>query len=103
VTAWANCAWSSRTRASNAGLDSISWWNPPNRCASLVGVPYDITLILGVSGIQLLFAFTLTAFGVMMAARIRQMQAFMALTQMLALPLYLLSGALFPASTCRPG
>jgi ABC-2 type transport system permease protein len=66
--------------------------------AGLVGVPYDITLILAVFGIQLLLAFTLTAFGVMMAARIRQMQAFMALTQMLVLPLYFLSGALFPAS-----
>jgi ABC-2 type transport system permease protein len=66
--------------------------------AGLVGVPYDPLLILEIFGIQLLLAFTLTAFGVMMAARIRQMQAFMALTQMLVLPLYFLSGSLFPAS-----
>jgi ABC-2 type transport system permease protein len=66
--------------------------------AGLVGVPYSPTLILAVFGIQLLLAFTITAFGVMMAARVRQMQSFMALTQMLILPLYFLSGAMFPAS-----
>jgi ABC-2 type transport system permease protein len=66
--------------------------------AGLVGVPYAPTLILAVFGIQLLLAFTITAFGVMMAARINQMQSFMALTQMLVLPLYFLSGSMFPAS-----
>ena len=44
----------------------------------------------------LLLAFTLTAFGVMVAARIKQIQAFMALMQMLMMPLFFLSGALFP-------
>ena len=37
-----------------------------------------------------MLSFTLTAFGVMMAARIKQMQAFMALTQMLVMPLFFL-------------
>ncbi len=32
----------------------------------------------------------------MMAARIKQMQSFMALTQMLVMPLFFLSGALYP-------
>jgi ABC-2 type transport system permease protein len=66
--------------------------------AGLVGVPYAPVMVLAVFGIQLLLAFTITAFGVMVAARIKQMQAFMALTQMLILPLYFLSGAMFPAS-----
>jgi ABC-2 type transport system permease protein len=66
--------------------------------AGLVGVPYAPMLMLTVFGIQLLLAFTITAFGVMMAARVRQMQSFMALTKMLLLPLYFLSGAMFPAS-----
>ncbi|HWB66138.1 MAG TPA: ABC transporter permease [Mycobacteriales bacterium] len=61
------------------------------------GVPYSPTLMLAVFGIQLLLAFTITAFGVMLAARIRQMQSFMALMQMLIMPLYFLSGAMFPA------
>ncbi len=65
--------------------------------AGFVGVPYDPALMISVFGIQLLLAFTITAFGVMVSARIRQMQSFMALTQMLVLPLYFLSGAMFPA------
>ena len=64
--------------------------------AGLAGVPYDPVLMLTLIGEMLLLAFTLTAFGVMMAARITQFQAFMALTQMLVMPLFFLSGALYP-------
>lgn len=66
--------------------------------AGLVGVPYSPVLILVVIGELLLLALMLTAFGVMMAARIQQFQAFMALTQMLLMPLFFLSGALYPLS-----
>jgi daunorubicin resistance ABC transporter membrane protein len=59
-------------------------------------VPYNPVLILSLIGMLLLLSFTLTAFGVMMAARIKQFQAFMALTQILVLPLFFLSGALYP-------
>jgi ABC-2 type transport system permease protein len=59
-------------------------------------VPYNPVLLITLIGELLLLAFTLTAFGVMMAARIKQFQAFMALTQMLVLPLFFLSGALYP-------
>jgi ABC-2 type transport system permease protein len=64
--------------------------------AGLAGVPYSPVLILTLIGELLLLSFTLTAFGVMMAARITQFQAFMALTQMLVMPLFFLSGALYP-------
>jgi ABC-2 type transport system permease protein len=64
--------------------------------AGVVGVPYSLSLMLTVFGELLLLAFTLTAFGVMTAARITQFQAFMALNQMLLMPLFFLSGALFP-------
>jgi ABC-2 type transport system permease protein len=63
--------------------------------AGLAGVPYRPTLILALIGELLLLSFTLTAFGVMMAARIQQFQAFMAVTQMLVMPLFFLSGALY--------
>jgi ABC-2 type transport system permease protein len=66
--------------------------------AGLVSVPYDATLILEVFGLQLLLAFAITTFGVMVAARITQMQSFMALMQMAIMPMYFLSGALFPVS-----
>jgi ABC-2 type transport system permease protein len=64
--------------------------------AGLAGVPYNPILLLTLVGEMLLLSFTLTAFGVMMAARIKQFQAFMALTQMLVMPLFFLSGALYP-------
>ena len=66
--------------------------------AGFAHVPYNPVLILTLIGELLLLSFTLTAFGVMMAARIRQFQAFMALTQMLVMPLFFLSGALYPLS-----
>ena len=66
--------------------------------AGLVGVPYAPILILEIFGLQLLVAFSITSFGVMMAARVKQMQSFMALTQMVIMPMYFLSGSLFPVS-----
>ncbi len=66
--------------------------------AGLVGVPYSAILIVEVFALQLLLAFAITAFGVMVAARITQMQSFMALMQMAIMPMYFLSGALFPVS-----
>ena len=48
--------------------------------------------------IMVMLAFAITAFGVMVAARITQMQSFMALMQMAIMPMYFLSGALFPIS-----
>jgi len=66
--------------------------------AGLVGVPYAPSLILEVFAMQTLLAYMLTAFGVMVAARIKQIQSFMALTQMLIMPLFFLSGAMFPVT-----
>jgi ABC-2 type transport system permease protein len=64
--------------------------------AGVAHVPYDPVLLLTLVAELLLLSFTLTAFGVMMAARIKQIQAFMALTQLFVLPLFFLSGALYP-------
>jgi ABC-2 type transport system permease protein len=64
--------------------------------AGVAHVPYSPTLLLTLIGELLLLSFTLTAFGVMMAARVKQIQAFMALTQMVVMPLFFLSGALYP-------
>ncbi len=64
--------------------------------AGFAHVPYNPVLLLTLIGMLLLLSFTLTAFGVMMAARITQFQSFMALTQMLVMPLFFLSGALYP-------
>lgn len=66
--------------------------------AGAVDVPYDPVLILGVFALQLLLAFTITAFGVMVAVRIKQMQSFMGVMQMIVMPMFFLSGALYPVS-----
>jgi ABC-2 type transport system permease protein len=66
--------------------------------APLVGVPYSLQLIVGVFALQLLLAFTITAFGVMIAVRIKQMQAFFGVMQMIVVPMFFISGALFPVS-----
>jgi ABC-2 type transport system permease protein len=66
--------------------------------AGLVGVPYAFGLVTSVFLLQALLAFAITAFGVMVAARITQVQSFMALMQMVMMPMYFLSGALFPVS-----
>ena len=47
---------------------------------------------------MLLLAFTVTAFGVLVAVRIKQIQTFTAVMQMLVMPMFFLSGALFPVS-----
>ena len=66
--------------------------------APLVHVSYSVPLILGVFGLMLLLAFAMTAFGVMVAARIKQMQAFMGVSQMVVMPMFFISGALFPVA-----
>jgi len=62
-----------------------------------VHVPYSVGLVLGVFALQLLLAFSITAFGVMIAARITQIQSFMGVMQMIVTPMFFISGALFPS------
>jgi ABC-2 type transport system permease protein len=66
--------------------------------AGLAGVPYNPALMFTVLAELLLLALTVTAFGMLVAARIRQFQSFMAVTQMLVMPLFFLSGAMYPLS-----
>jgi ABC-2 type transport system permease protein len=66
--------------------------------AGLVDVPYDPLLLLGLFGLMLLLAFTITAFGVMIALRVKQIQTFTVVMQMLVMPMYFLSGALYPVT-----
>jgi ABC-2 type transport system permease protein len=66
--------------------------------AGTVGVPYDPILLLTLVGELFLMAFVITAVGLVLAGRIRQIQTFFALTQLLLMPMLFLSGALFPLS-----
>jgi ABC-2 type transport system permease protein len=64
----------------------------------LVGIPYAPGLLIELFALQLLLAFSITAFGMMAAARITQMQSFMAVMQMAIMPMFFISGAMFPVS-----
>ena len=74
--------------------------------AGLVEVPYLPALILKLFALAMLLAFAITAFGMMAAARITQMQSFMALMQMAIMPMFFISGAMFsvaqPAAVVGP-
>jgi ABC-2 type transport system permease protein len=66
--------------------------------AALVHVPYDPVLILGVFGLLLLLALTVTAFGVLVAVSIKQAQTFTSVMQLFLMPMFFVSGALYPVS-----
>jgi ABC-2 type transport system permease protein len=55
-------------------------------------------LLVGIFGLQLLIAFTVTAFGVMVATTIKQAQTFGSVMQVLVFPTIFLSGAMYPVS-----
>ena len=54
------------------------------------------TLDPGVLGLTLLLAFSVTAFGVLVAVTIKQAQSFTWVMQMVVFPMFFLSGALYP-------
>ncbi|MCW2922962.1 MAG: type transporter [Thermoleophilia bacterium] len=66
--------------------------------AGLVDAPYDAHLVLGLLGLCLLTSFTLVAIGLLVATFVTQFQAYMAIVNLLALPMLLASGAMFPLS-----
>jgi ABC-2 type transport system permease protein len=64
--------------------------------AGLVDVPYDPQLLAGALALVFLLAFAITAFGLVIAVRVKTVQTVMPLVQLLLTPLMFLSGALFP-------
>ncbi|GAB2825210.1 hypothetical protein GCM10027176_32060 [Actinoallomurus bryophytorum] len=66
--------------------------------AGLAGVPYDPVMLVLLVFLMFVGAFTITAFGVVLAARIKRMQSFFGVMQMAMMPMMFLSGALFPLS-----
>src|SRR5690242_11283669 len=66
--------------------------------APAVGVPYSVTLLLGVFALQMLLALRSPGFGVMVAARITQIQSFMGVMQLVIMPMFFISAALFPVT-----
>lgn len=64
--------------------------------SGLVGVPYDPVLMIELLLLLFVGALMLTALGVLLSARIKQIQAAMPATQLIIMPMMFLSGALFP-------
>jgi ABC-2 type transport system permease protein len=70
--------------------------------AGLVHVPYSPSLIATLLVEMALTAFMLTAFGLMLASRIEQVESFQVVIQFFVLPTFFLSGAVFPLSGIPP-
>jgi ABC-2 type transport system permease protein len=64
--------------------------------APFVGVTLTPLLVLQLVGMLVLLSFMLTALGLVISARVQQLQSVMGIMQMLLLPLSFLSGALYP-------
>lgn len=66
--------------------------------APLVDVPLSLPLVVGLLLLLLLLSAAIAAFGVMIAARIKQMQSFMGVMQLVIFPMFFISGALYPVN-----
>lgn len=66
--------------------------------AGLVHVPYSPPLLLALLGMMALTAFTVTAVGTLIASRMTQIESFQVVVQFVVLPMFFLSGAVFPVS-----
>ena len=64
--------------------------------AGLVHVPYSPIMLVTLIGEMALTAFVLTALGVLVASRMQQVESFQVVMQFLVLPMFFLSGAVFP-------
>jgi ABC-2 type transport system permease protein len=64
--------------------------------AGAVGVPYSPTLLISLVLMMALAAIMLTAIGTMVASRLATIESFQVLMQLIALPMFFLSGAVFP-------
>jgi ABC-2 type transport system permease protein len=64
--------------------------------AGLVHVPYDPILLLELFALLLVTALAITSFGVLIASRMEQVESFQMIMQFTVLPMFFLSGAVFP-------
>ena len=66
--------------------------------APVVGVPYNLVMMVELVGLLFLMAFMICALGLFLSARVKQVQSAMPLVQLTITPLMFLSGSLFPLS-----
>ena len=66
--------------------------------APIIGVHLSVISVIEVIPLLFVLAFSLTCFGVAVSARMRTMQGFQVMMNFLMMPMFFLSGALFPLS-----
>jgi ABC-2 type transport system permease protein len=64
--------------------------------AGVVKVPYAPSLLVTLVAEMVLMAVSLTALGLLLASRMKQVESFMAVMNFVMLPMFFLSGAIFP-------
>lgn len=64
--------------------------------APLVGVKLSIMIVLQSILVMFLIAFAITGLGIMIAARMKEMEGFQMVVNFIIMPIFFLSGALFP-------
>jgi len=64
--------------------------------APFVGVTFTVVTFLELLGLMIVLAFGLSAFGVAIGSRMKSMQGFQMVMNFLMMPMFFLSGALFP-------
>lgn len=66
--------------------------------AGLCGIPYSPALLLELLGVLFLASLSITAFGLLLGARVANIQSVMPVIQTVITPMMFLSGALYPTS-----
>jgi ABC-2 type transport system permease protein len=64
--------------------------------APIIGIRLGLDQVIAIVGLMLLMAVVMTSLGIVVAARMRSMEAFPLVMQFLLMPMFFLSGAFFP-------
>ncbi|MGE5576084.1 MAG: ABC transporter permease [Syntrophothermus sp.] len=64
--------------------------------APLIGMTLSLPVILGALGLMFLISFALASTGILIAARMESMQSFQLIMNFFVMPMFFLSGAIFP-------
>ena len=67
--------------------------------APLVGISLTVAMVIKLLGLAFLMSFAVTSLGVVIASRMQSMQSFQMVMNFMIMPLYFLSGAMFPMAS----
>src|SRR6185503_6687121 len=64
--------------------------------APIIGISLSVTMVVMLLFLAFLMSFAVTSLGVVIASRMQSMQSFQMVMNFMIMPLYFLSGAMFP-------